>query len=382
MDRLDEYIYKDKKQLRLGYTTGSCSAAATKAAAIMLLGGNEVKRVSILPPKGIPLALSVLHITKGKNWVSCAVKKDSGDDPDVTHGVEVFACVERLDRPEFMVDGGIGVGRVTKPGLECAVGQAAINKVPRSMILTELRQAAEAWDYPGGLKSTISIPAGVELAKRTFNPRLGIEGGISVLGTSGIVEPMSEQALIDSIQLEMKQRRALGQDYILITPGNYGEDFARKFTNLDTSQSVKCSNYLGQTIDYAVALGFKGMLLIGHIGKMAKVAAGVMQTHSKYADARMEVFAAHAGLAGAGQAVLRQLMTAVTTDEAIAILEKAGIKETVLSSITERIDFHLKQRTYNKMKVGAMVFSQQYGLLGKTPDADKLMKALENGGNE
>ena len=304
MDRLEQFVYKNKKQLRLGFTTGSCAAAATKAAAQMLFSGQAVQTVEMMTPKGILLKLSVLHIEQGYGWVSCAIRKDSGDDPDITDGVEVFAKVEKLPQQEFLLAGGVGVGRVTKPGLECAVGEAAINRVPRQMILSELHQAAETWDYGGGLQATISIPAGVELAKKTFNPRLGIVGGISVLGTSGIVEPMSEQALLDSIFLEMKQRRAMGAAYLLVTPGNYGEDFAKAFTDLDVSQSVKCSNYLGQTIDFAVGLNYQGMLLIGHIGKMAKVAAGVMQTHSKFADARLEVFAAHAALCGAEQKII------------------------------------------------------------------------------
>ncbi len=227
MEQLEQFITKDNQVLRCGYTTGSCAAAAAKAAALLLLSGKPVPQISLDTPKGVPLTLTVRNVTAGQGWASCAVRKDSGDDPDVTNGVLVYAKVQRIPEREVRIDGGVGVGRVTKPGLDQPVGAAAINRVPRQMIARELEALLDESDAPGGFSVEISIPEGVALAKKTFNPHLGIVGGISVLGTSGIVEPMSEQALLDSIRVELNVQRAAGQTYALLTPGNYGETFLR-----------------------------------------------------------------------------------------------------------------------------------------------------------
>ena len=226
---MEQFVYKNHKKLRYGYTTGSCAAAASKAAAAMLLSGKEISYVELHTPKGIDLRLEVLDISREDNAVSCAIQKDGGDDPDVTNGILIYAKVSRepADEAQIIIDGGIGVGRVTKPGLEQSVGAAAINKVPRQMIRENLEAVCEQYHYHGKLSVVISIPSGVELAAKTFNPRLGIVGGISVLGTSGIVEPMSEQALIDTIRVEMRQKLANGMEYLLVVPGNYGIDFGR-----------------------------------------------------------------------------------------------------------------------------------------------------------
>ena len=308
---MEEYIIKDGKRLRLGYTTGSCAAAAAKAACFMLLTGRRKETVELLTPKGILLTLSVLEITQGPDFVSCAIRKDSGDDPDVTNGIEVFVTLSVSDRPGIAVCGGVGVGRITKPGLQMPVGEAAINLVPRRMIreqIEQVRQSYPQWESVG-LRALVEIPQGVQLAAKTYNPRLGIEGGISVLGTSGIVEPMSEQALTDSIRLELSILQKQGHRCVLITPGNYGKAFLSGETIGGKSdfhalaqmadRAVKCSNFVGDTLDMCVQQGFSHALLVGHIGKFSKLAAGVMNTHSRYADARLEVFTAHAALAGA-----------------------------------------------------------------------------------
>ena len=209
---MEEYIVKGGKKLRLGYTTGSCAAAAAKAAAYMLLTGRRMERVTLATPKGIQLELEVKEISMGPDTASCAIEKDSGDDPDVTRGTLVFAEVSRQEVPGVAIDGGIGVGRVTKPGLDQPVGAAAINSVPRRMISEALEEVRALTDSREGLKVVISVPEGEALAKRTFNPRLGIVGGISILGTTGIVEPMSEQALVDTIRVELRQRRESGAE--------------------------------------------------------------------------------------------------------------------------------------------------------------------------
>lgn len=277
--------------MRYGFTTGSCAAAASKAAAYMLLTGKRKNEITIETPKGISYTAQLVDINRNENEVSCAVKKDGGDDPDITTGAYIYAKVSYRESSgqKIEIDGGTGVGRVTKPGLDQPVGNAAINHVPRQMIEKEVMQVCRLVDYQGSLRIEISVPDGEKLAGQTFNPRLGIAGGISILGTSGIVEPMSNQAIIDTIRIELNQRRIQGFDYVAVSPGNYGLDFMKKTYGYDLDRSVKCSNFIGDTIDMAVELGFQKLLLTGHIGKLIKVAGGIMNTHSKEADCRMEL---------------------------------------------------------------------------------------------
>ena len=301
---MEEYVIKDGKRLRLGYTTGSCAAAAAKAAAWMLLTGHEKRTIDLLTPKGVALTLDVLEITRTPDTVSCAIRKDSGDDPDVTHDTLVFAAVQRTETPGVTIDGGAGVGRVTKRGLDQPVGAAAINSVPRRMIRENVEEVMRLCDYRGGLAVMISVPEGEALAKKTFNPRLGIVGGISILGTTGIVEPMSEQALVDTIHVELRQRRVNGADYVLLTPGNYGADFIRASIGLDPRTAVLTSNFIGDALEHCRTLGFRGALLVGHIGKLVKLAGGMWNTHSKCGDCRMELIAAHAAALGLPPAIV------------------------------------------------------------------------------
>ena len=287
---MEEYIVKDGKKLRLGYTTGSCAAAASKAAAWMLLTGRRKEKIQINTPKGIILDLAVQQITMAENTVSCAVEKDGGDDPDVTKGSLVFAQVALTNTEGIVIDGGEGVGRVTKRGLDQPVGAAAINSVPRQMIRENLEEVCRLADYHGGLSVVISVPDGEQLAKKTFNPRLGIVGGISILGTTGIVEPMSEQALVDTIRVELRQRKANGAEYVLLTPGNYGSFFIQNGLGIDPQTAVLTSNFIGDALDICKELGFRGALLIGHIGKLVKIAGGMLNTHSKYGDCRMRLW--------------------------------------------------------------------------------------------
>ena len=308
---MEEFIEKDGKKLRYGYTTGSCAAAAAKAAAWMLLTGKRKNTISLVTPKGIPLSLQVEDIRMEEDFVSCAIRKDSGDDPDVTNGTLVYARVSRRGTPEIAIDGSFGVGRVTKKGLDQPVGNAAINSVPRKMIRENLEEVLSLTDADWGLDVLISVPDGERLAKQTFNPRLGIVGGISILGTTGIVEPMSEKALVDTIRVELNQRRAGGADYVLLTPGNYGCDFIRAGLNLRPEWAVQTSNFIGQSLDICRELGFRGALLVGHIGKLVKVGGGMLNTHSKYGDCRMEILAAHAGKAGLSPEKIGEILDCV-----------------------------------------------------------------------
>ena len=368
--------------MRYGFTTGSCAAAAAKAAAYMLLTGFKKTEMTIETPKGILYNAKLLDIICGENESSCAVEKDGGDDPDITTGTWIYAKVsytkenmkkecEEGKEQEIIIEGGTGVGRVTKPGLDQPVGNAAINHIPREMIKKEVLEICRMTDYKGNLKVEISVPEGEKLCERTFNPRLGIVGGISILGTSGIVEPMSSQALLDTIRVELCQRKALGYDYVAVSPGNYGLDFMRKTYGYDLDKSVKCSNFIGATIDMAVELGFQKMLLTGHIGKLIKVAGGIMNTHSKEADCRMELLASFSIREQVEPLQIRKILDCVTTEEAIPFLEKSGKLQQVMEGIAERICYYMENRAGGKMKTDCILFSNEYGELAKSKGAEE-----------
>ena len=384
---MKEFVTVDGKELRLGYTTGSCAAAASKAAATMILTGRRLEGIKLKTPKGIELELNVEDITIEYDdstgepvLVRCAIRKDSGDDPDVTNGALVYSEVTLTDeKGEVYIDGGYGVGRVTKPGLDQPVGNAAINSVPRKMITENLQEVARELSYGGGFKVVISIPLGVELARKTFNPRLGIEGGISVIGTTGIVEPMSERALIDTIKVELTQKKELGYEYVLLTPGNYGSDFIRDGIGIDPEMAVQTSNFIGDSIDMCVQLGFKGALLIGHIGKLVKIAGNMLNTHSKYGDCRMEILGSAAAVYGVKPETARYILGCAACDEAVRVMREEGIDEEALQLVSDRIEHNLDNRAFKacaigqSFEVGAIMFSKEYGKLGETAKAQELL---------
>lgn len=365
--------------MRYGFTTGSCAAAAAKAAAYMLLTGKSKTEITIETPRGIPYTARLSDISRKEKEVRCAVEKDGGDDPDITTGLYIYArvcCCEGEDG-EIRIEGGEGVGTVTRPGLNQPVGNAAINDIPREMIKNEVRQICRLTDYRGALLVEISAPGGEKLAQQTFNPRLGIVGGISILGTSGIVEPMSNQAILDTIRAELSQRRALGFDYVAVSPGNYGLDFMKKKYGYDLDRSVKCSNFIGNTIDMAVEMGFKSLLLTGHIGKLIKVAGGIMNTHSKEADCRMELMAAFAAKEQAEPDKIRKILDCVTTEEAVHVLEESGKLEKIMETVAERVCFYLEKRAQGKLRIDCILYANEFGELAKSKEAEKWFILLE-----
>lgn len=375
-------VWKNQTKLRTGYTTGSCAAAAAKAAAHMLVSGEVVGEVSLVTPAGIRLYLEVEDIVKENNYVSCAIRKDSGDDPDVTNGILVYARVtfaqDDVVKSKVILEAGEGIGRVTQKGLEQSIGDPAINLVPRRMIREAVEEELQKAGIDRGVRVMIWVPDGAEIARKTFNPKLGIEGGISILGTTGIVEPMSEKALTDTIFVEMKVRRENGMDYCYVVPGNYGSDFLHDTLGYQEDAAVKCSNYVGEVIDDAVRLQMKGILLVGHVGKFIKLAAGIMNTHSRQADGRMEILAAHAAMAGGSRELIRQLMECITTTAALELLEKEGILKEVMSTVMIKIEEHLKHRAGDGLEIGAVMFSKEMGILGKTSDADRLAQKIQS----
>lgn len=363
--------------MRYGFTTGSCAAAASKAAAYMLLTGYVKKQITIETPKGIPYTAQILDIKRSETKVSCAVEKDGGDDPDVTTGALIYSTVSFNNDSYIHIDGGIGVGRVTKPGLDQAVGNAAINRVPREMIRKEVTEIFELLDYKGGLNIEISVPTGTELAEKTFNPRLGIVGGISILGTSGIVEPMSNQAILDTIKVELNQRKAQGFDYVAVAPGNYGLDFMKTKYSYDLDRSVKCSNFIGQTIDMAADMGFRKLLLTGHIGKVIKVAGGIMNTHSREADCRLELLSAFAIRCKVPMDYIVRILECLTTEEALYILKESDKLNEVMKLAMERICFYLDKRAKGKLQIDCIMYSNEFGELAKSSEAEKWFILLE-----
>ncbi|WP_314723887.1 cobalt-precorrin-5B (C(1))-methyltransferase CbiD [Enterocloster bolteae] len=402
----DSYIYKNQKKLRWGYTTGTCAAAASLAAAVMLLRGRRMEQVSLTTPKGVRLDLEVEEMETGENCVCCGVRKDAGDDPDVTDGLMVYsqvrlpdadsggagdareagddrnACgdyVYEKDGLRLILSGGVGVGRVTQCGLSCEVGKAAINPVPRQMIFEQVAGVCRESGFKGVLSIEIRVPEALKVADKTFNSRLGIQGGISILGTSGMVEPMSETALLDTIRLELRQRIRKGEKNLLVTPGNYGENFVGTVLGLGLGQAVKCSNFIGSTIDMAVEEGAESILLIGHGGKLIKLAAGIMNTHSSWADGRMEILAAHGAACGAKRELVEQIMEAVTVDEGLRLLEtEDGLREQVMKRVIARLEQYVKRRAGGRLRAEVIVFTNERGILGATTGADDMLLYFTN----
>lgn len=367
------------KELRRGYTTGSCAAAAAKAAVTMLFGGQTPGRIRIDTPRGITLDLPVAKAqfsdTVDFDEVACAVVKDAGDDTDITNGIEIWATVRSLERdgahdPEIVIKGGQGVGVVTRPGLTVEVGQAAINPGPCKMIREEVAKVLP----PGkAVEIIISIPRGEELAAKTFNPRLGIVGGLSVLGTTGIVEPMSEEAWQESLRLELAMLTAQGVRSVILVPGNYGEDFVRGTLGLNRAPLVKISNFVGTVLKTAAVLGIEKVLLVGELGKLIKVSAGIFHTHSRVADARIEIMAAYGACLGADQETVAEILNLNTTGAALTLLEKRGIRG-LPETVAERVSEKARRHCDGKLLVGTVVFSAGRGFLALCDTGNKLLE--------
>ena len=573
---MNEFVFKNQKKLRCGLTTGTCAAACAQAAMLRLLTGQVRSEVTVRLPESrkrvqVDVAAAKLHaeiadnranrgtqqdsdgrsplqqagsvksdLRSSEQLVTLAVyptadggfatRKDAGDDPDVTNGTEIRACIQVCDVvvvPEgafasadgrLYLTGGVGVGRVTKPGLEQAVGQSAINRVPRQMIFDAVQQVLDAfeddekrrtegctpslemenklkhvdgkpdaeyirskWLNEGNEKSersekpcyliTISVPAGAELAQQTFNPMLGIEGGISILGTTGIVEPMSEAAIVATIETSIRQvlamedaavsktetlrkeevsadqkaetliRQVLAMEdaavsetqtlrkeevsadqktetseertaadeavgrlqspaahgeqkeltgsgrkddgdigrsarRILAVPGNYGQRYVEQQLGLRGVPVVEVSNYIGEAIDLAVSYGATDFLLVGNVGKLVKLAAGIMNTHSRVADGRWEIFAAHLALCGGTRAQVAAMREATTTEEMLTRLEEMGLRVPVMASIMGEIEAHMAHRIRGQMNFGVIVYSERFGRVGETAGAARLLEGF------
>ena len=377
MEISEKTVFRYGKNLRKGYTTGSCAAAASAAAVEMILGGDLTEQVSLTTPIGVVLDLDIEKIEIENDCVSCAVRKFSGDDPDITNGIYVHAKVKKISSGIHVL-GGLGVGTVSEPGLSVEVGKSAINPVPMKMIVGEVRKIAEKYAYKKGFEIEISIPDGVRLAQKTYNPRLGIVGGISVLGTTGIVEPMSNKALVDTIKVEIDMLKAKGEDTVLVVPGNYGRDFARQQFGIEFEKAVQCSNFIGEALDYIAHIGFKNVIVMGHAGKLVKVAGGIMNTHSSVADCRMEILAAHTALVHTVDSEMIQvIMNSITIDSANRLLKRIGINEKVWQSVGDKMIYHMGQRLGDDTGIFAVIFGED-GILYQYGDS-KIIKGVHGG---
>lgn len=441
---MNEFVFKNQKKLRCGLTTGTCATACAHAAMLRLLTGQVLSEVAVrLPESGNrdreSIAATPVHEEMSKDGerrgtclnsdgmvqlqqagleedstrsstqlVTLAVyptadggfatRKDAGDDPDVTNGTEIRAYIQVCDVASvpagvfasadgrLYLTGGEGVGRVTKPGLEQVVGQSAINRVPRQMIFDAVQQVLEDFGEEACTTCyliTISVPAGAELAQRTFNPMLGIEGGISILGTTGIVEPMSEAAIVATIESSIRQELAMEDGdigrrkrRILAVPGNYGQRYVEQQLGLRGVPVVEVSNYIGEAIDLAVSYGATDFLLVGNVGKLVKLAAGIMNTHSRVADGRWEIFAAHLALCGGTRAQVAAMREATTTEEMLTRLEEMGLRAPVMASIMGKIEAHMAHRIRGQMDFGVIVYSERFGRVGETAGAERLLEGF------
>lgn len=383
----EQYILCGDKKLRCGFTTGSAATMATQASFLAILNGKFPEYSKITTPKGW---IAVSEVLNGeiisKTSAKCSIKKDGGDDTDATNGIAISSEIAfsseiaNLEIEKFRIEitGGKGIGIVTKKGLDQAVGEYAINSVPRKMIketveniLKENENSKFFSQFEKNsqilIKVTISAENGEEIAKNTFNPMLGIKGGISILGTSGVVEPMSEEALIESIFVEMKvafESQTSEKKTIIVTPGNIGEDYLHEnlekiYPEMKDSPIVRCSNFIGKAIDFACELGFSKVLFVGHAGKFVKVAGGIMNTHSHNADCRMEIIASHATLTcfdNLDKSDIARIMNCVTVNAAFDILDETNSSEIVWKSIIRAAKKHIQRRSKGKFDFDFVMF--------------------------
>ncbi len=385
-DELARYIMI-MSNLRYGYTTGSCAAGAALAATQGLLTGAIPDRVELPTPSGISLKLEILEKSLGKDYASCAIRKDAGSDPDVTHGCLVFARItpyypachserseesSKSNKEKILIEGGEGVGRVTKPGLRVSPGQAAINPTPRDMIKCAVAPLLKEWS---GLKVTISVPGGEELAKQTFNPRLGILGGISIIGTSGIVRPMSQEALKDSLTACLDVAKALGYETIVLVPGNLGERACRRHFNLPQEQVVQMGNFLGFMLVEAALRNFSRIILAGHPGKLAKLIRGDLDTHSLKSAPATDIMEKILEEEGLEEETLKTLKDSPTVEGILQGLKLLN-KLKLIDCVADRIEFAAETLLHGKVEMGVILFDMELGIAGLSRGARKWQGGL------
>lgn len=362
---MDEYLYFRGKKLRYGYTTGSSATAATKAALMYLLDDSkhDIPEVTIKLPSGNPLTISVNSLEKKENSVLASVIKDGGDDPDVTHGLEIFSKVSLRNDSKINIFGGIGVGKITKKGLPVAPGNSAINPVPLKMI----RETVEEMLPEGfGADVEISVPKGEETAKKTLNAKLGIIGGISILGTTGIVKPMSEESWKASLAIELKMAlENAGNGEAIFLFGNRGKQYLSDNFDDNTSQAIVISNFVGYMFDRACEFEAKKIYFIGELGKFVKVAGGIFHTHSRVSDAKMEILTANALLVEESTENMKKIMSSNTTEEATKYIEKTEVYSLLAEKAKQKCEEYCRRNGW-ELEVETLIISAEKEVLGNS----------------
>lgn len=368
----DNFVYYNGRKLRKGFTTGTTATAATVAAIRTLLNQEPQETVTVHAANGKVAIFDVEQTDFDQQTASCAIKKDGGDDQDATDGTLIFATVKLRDDNEIHLDGGKGVGRVTKEGLANKPGMPAINPTPRRVIKEAARKELGAKQ---GVDIVISVPDGERIAKLTYNPKLGIVGGISILGTSGVVTPMSESSWKHSISIEMNIHRKRGDKALVLVPGNYGEDFAKDELGIPDSKIVQMSNFVGYVLHETQRLGFNKVLIVGDLGKMVKVSGGIFSTHSKDADARAEIMVANlALLGGVPTEFLQQIYGCLTTISMIKLINQAGyqaVYQMIVDKIRARTMKLLAHREPH-VEIDAVIFSRETGFLAASKPLEEI----------
>jgi|SRR5680860_94712 len=364
---------KDRHTWREGFTTGSCAAGAAKIACLLIRGEVLTERVEIPLPNSARLTMPIHGGKLMYPEASGSILKDGGDDSDITHGLEILAIARYISpKGEVRIRGGQGVGIVTKKGLALSVGESAINPVPRRMICEAVREVFPEEE----LDIIIEVPAGEVSALRTLNPRLGIIGGISILGTSGIVRPMSEEAFKTSILPELNQAVAYGHKTIVLTPGHYGYRVATERFKVPTEAVIQMSNFVGYLLEEAAYRGIEQVILLGHIGKLIKISGGIFHTHNRVADARMEILLAHAALAGVSLDTLKHLAEFPTTEGATLELLQLG-EQKLIHHLAHLASERAQAFTFGRLSVGTIMTLLNGQPAGWDPKASRIMEGQD-----
>ncbi len=367
---MDSFVFIDGKKYRRGYTTGTTATAAAMAATLLALGDDAEPVVHVRLPNGTLLDIPVFYLGLEQDGAKAYAIKDGGDDIDQTNGIEIHAnVILTSEHTDIVIQGGTGVGKVTRAGLQVPVGEWAINPVPRQMIRDNVRQVI---GNELGVILTLSIPKGEEVAKKTFNPKLGIEGGISIIGTTGIVEPMSEEAWKKSLEIELRQLKLRGAKTVALVPGNHGEKFAIQKLGVPDYQIVTMSNFVGYMLMEAHREGFEKAVLIGHSGKLIKVAAGIFHTHSRVADGRADILCSFLAKHRAPYELIEQIRLTNTTDEASEKMLEAGYGF-VFEDIAKEAAKRAKEHTYGGLVVEVFLYDMKGRLLGASTTAEEAL---------
>jgi cobalt-precorrin-5B (C1)-methyltransferase len=358
---------ESKEKLRTGFTTGTASAASSKAAILAIINQKKIDSVEVILPKGDSIPIKIQSCKFEEEKSTCSVIKDGGDDPDVTHGAEIIVNVSLTSNTnQIEIDGGDGVGVVTKPGLGLEINKPAINPVPKKMIIENVSKVAKNILKKNGIKIIISVPKGKELALKTDNPRLGIVGGISILGTSGIVIPYSTASFAASVRQNLDVSLAMGNDTVVLTTGGRSEEFAKKIVELPEHSFVQMGDFAGYTIQQCAKKEIKKAFVAGFIGKLAKMAAGVKQTHVKGSKVDTNFLAELAKSCGANEKTIDQIRNANTARHVQDIVLENKVKG-FFDKVCSEVYKHMRKHSDEKVPIDVILFDFDGKILGRHP---------------